>query len=189
MPLHDLHITLHMVSSLDGYIAKPDNSLSWFETAHPYAKGVESPDPEAFLSKIDAYIMGAHTYEFALELEKSYGWAYGDKPTYVLSSRKLPSHRSNISFFSGNLTDLVSRELKPSFKNVWVVGGAKLARSFILQNLLDEIRISILPILLGSGLTYFDYIGQEKALRLNDAVAYKNGMVELCYALVKEKGK
>ena len=72
-----------MVSSLDGFIAKKDNSVSWFETSDHYEKGVHEPDAAAFLKTIDCYIMGSRTYEHALELSKSYGWAYGDKPTIV----------------------------------------------------------------------------------------------------------
>ena len=76
-----------MVSSLDGIIAKKDNSVSWFETSDNYEKGVTGQDVEAFLKTIDCYVMGSRTYEHALELSKSYGWVYGDVPTIVVSSR------------------------------------------------------------------------------------------------------
>src|SRR6187549_3302094 len=96
-------VTIHMVSSLDGFIAKKDNSVSWFETSDRYDKGVDGENPEEFLKTIDCYIMGSRTYEHALELSKSYGWAYGDKPTIVLTNRKLPRERQNIQFYSGDL--------------------------------------------------------------------------------------
>ena len=99
---HNFNITIHMVSSLDGFIAKKDNSVSWFETSHNYEKGIAGQDPEEFLKTIDCYVMGSRTYELAVELSKSYGWAYGDKPTIVISSRNLRSDRRNVEYFSGD---------------------------------------------------------------------------------------
>ena len=174
-----------MVSSLDGYIAKKDNSVSWFETSDNYEKGVAEQDAEEFLKTIDCYVMGSRTYEHALELSKSYGWAYGDVPTIVVTHRNLPVDRQNIEIYSGDLNKLVNERLKPNYKNVWVVGGAMLAKDFIRLKLADEIRLSILPIILGDGTPFFDHIGQEQALHLKDVTAYKSGMVELCYEIKK----
>jgi dihydrofolate reductase len=178
-------LTIHMVSSLDGYIAKKDNSVSWFETSDNYEKGVTEQNTEEFLKTIDCYVMGSHTYEHALELSKSYGWAYGDVPTIVLTHRKLPIERQNIETYSGALNRFVNERLIPNYKNVWVVGGAKLTKDFIRLNLADEIRQSILPIMLGDGTPFFDKIGKEQALHLKNVTAYKNGMVELCYEIKK----
>ena len=176
-----------MVSSLDGYIAKKDNSVSWFETTDNYGKGVSVTEQEAaeFLKTIDCYVMGSRTYELAVELSKSYGWPYGDKPTIVLTHRKLPVDRPNIETYSGDLTQFVNERLKPHYKNVWVVGGAALTKDFIVLNLADEIRQTILPIILGDGVPFFDHIGQEKALHLVNVTAYKNGLVELRYEIKK----
>ena len=149
-----------MVSSLDGYIAKKDNSVSWFETADNYEKGINVTEQDAkeFLKKIDCYVMGSRTYEHALELLKTYGWAYGDVPTIVLTHRKLPVDRQNIETYSGDLNKLVNDRLKPNYKNVWLVGGAQLTKDFIRLKLADEIRKSILPIILGDGIPFFDQI-------------------------------
>ena len=174
-----------MVSSLDGYIAKKDNSVSWFEISDYYEKGVSEQDPEEFLKTIDCYVMGSRTYEHALELSKSYGWAYGDVPTIVVTHRNLPIDRQNIEIYSGDLNKLVNERLKPNYKNVWLVGGAMLAKDFIRVKLADEIRLSIIPIILGDGTLFFDHIGQEQALHLKDVTAYKSGMVELCYEIRK----
>jgi len=180
-------ITIHMVSSLDGYIAKKDNSVSWFETSDNYEKGVSisEQDQGEFLKTIDCYVMGSRTYEHALELSKSYGWAYGEVPTIVLTHRKLPIDRQNIETYSGDLNKLVNERLRPNYRNVWLVGGAKLTKDFIRSNLADEIRQSILPIMLGDGTPFFDQIGQEQALHLKNVTAYKSGMVELCYEVRK----
>lgn len=178
-------ITIHMVASLDGIIAKPDNSVSWFETSSPYEKGVTGDDPEEFLKTIDCYIMGSRTYEYALELSKSYGWAYGDKPTFVLTSRPLTSDMKHIEFYSGGLAQLVTDKLKPRYNSVWVVGGSALVKAFLQQRLVNAVQLSILPIILGDGLLFFDHVGRELPLRLKDTTAYKNGMVELHYEIAK----
>ena len=177
--------TIHMVSSLDGIIAKKDNSVSWFETTDYYEKGVAEPNSEEFLKTIDCYVMGARTYEHALELSRSYGWVYGNVPTIVVTHRDLPVERQNIEFYSGDLNKLVNERLKPTYKNVWVVGGAMLVRDFIRLKLVDEIRLSVLPIILGDGTPFFDHIEQEHVLHLKDATAFKSGMVELCYEIKK----
>ena len=176
-----------MVSSLDGYIAKKDNSVSWFETIDNYEQGIDvtAQEAEEFLKKIDCYIMGSRTYEHALELSKSYGWVYGDVPTIVLTHRKLSVELPNIKTYSGDLSQLVNKRLKPYYKNVWVVGGAKLSNDFMRLNLADEIRQSILPIILGDGVPFFEQKEQEHALHLKNATAYKSGMVELCYEIKK----
>jgi len=178
-------ITIHMVSSVDGMIAKKDNSISWFETPDHYEKGITGENPEEFLKTIDCYVMGSRTYEHALELSRSYGWAYGDTPTIVVTHRKLPVERDNITFYSGDLNKLVNERLKPNYRNVWLAGGAILAKDFIRLKLADEIRLSVLPIILGDGIPFFNHIGEELALHLKNVMAYKNGMVELCYE-VKE---
>jgi dihydrofolate reductase len=174
-----------MVASLDGMIAKKDNSVSWFETTDLYEKGVEPQDAAEFLKTIDCYIMGARTYEHAMELSRTYGWPYGDTRTIVLTHRNLPIERPNIELYSGDLENMITERLKPSCKNVWVVGGASLAKDFIQAKLADEIRMSVLPIILGDGTPFFDHIGQEQALHLKDVTAFKGGLVELWYEIKK----
>jgi len=176
-----------MVSSLDGFIAKKDNSVSWFETADHYEKGVTVTEQDAaeFLKTIDCYVMGARTYEHALELSKAYGWAYGDTPVIVLTHRNLHVDRPNIEIYSGDLNKLVNERLKPNYTNVWLAGGAMLARDLVRLKLADEIRLSIMPVILGDGTLFFDRIGLEQALHLKDVTAYKSGMVELLYEVRK----
>lgn len=184
MTADQFRLTIHMVSSLDGMVAKKDNSVLWFETTSDYNnKGVTGQNPEEFLKTIDCYVMGSHTYEHAMELSKSYGWAYGDKPTIVLTTRNLSNQRPNIEFYSGDLNKLVNERLKPGYKNVWLVGGPILAKDFIRLKLADEIRLSVLPIILGDGILFFNHIEQEQTLHLKDVTAYKNGMVELWYEI------
>jgi len=172
-----------MVSSLDGFVTKKDGSVSWMETKDNYEKGttLSDDDVEAFLKTIDCYVMGSRTYELALKL----GWPYGDVPVVVLSHRDLPVERKSIEFYSGDLGTLVNGRLKPKYKSIWMVGGPTLARDFIRLNLVDDIRITIAPVLLGDGMPFFDHIDQEHTLHLKDVTAYKNGMVEVWYECKK----
>src|SRR5690349_23960841 len=105
-------LTIHMVSSLDGYVARKDNSVSWFETSDFYENGVQLTEEatKEFLKSIDCYVMGSRTYEHAEELSKSYGWAYGDVPTIVLTGRKLPRSEEHTSELQSR-RDLVCRLL------------------------------------------------------------------------------
>lgn len=177
----EFKITLHMVSSLDGYIAKKDNNISWFETEDYYEKGLEPPDSKDFFKSIDAYIMGSKTYELAKELEKSYGWPYGKIPTWVLTHRNFSRDREHIQFYSGDIEYFVHSILKPSFKNVWLVGGGSLGNEFLRLNLVNEIRQTILPIILGEGLPFYKPMGRELKLHPINISAFKSGLVELHY--------
>lgn len=176
-------VIIHMVSSLDGYIAKKDNSVSWLKSVDQYEKGktLTKEEIEEYLNSIDCYVMGSKTYEHALSL----GWPYGEKPVFVISNRELASNKQNIEFYSGDLIEFIT-QLKAKYKSIWMVGGAHLTKLFLQKTLADEIIISIMPIILGDGLLFFDYIGQEISMHLLDVAAYKDGMVELHYEIVKE---
>jgi dihydrofolate reductase len=115
MATDTFNLTIHIVSSLDGIIAKKDNSVSWFDTTDYYEKGIEitEQEREAFLKTIDCYVMGGRTYEHALELSKTYGWAYGDVPAIVVTHRNLPVYRQNIELYAGDLNKLVN-ERRPA---------------------------------------------------------------------------
>ncbi len=183
MKTNTAKVTIHMVSSLDGFIAKKDGSVSWMHSKDNYKKGVSLTEEDIadFLKKVDCYVMGSRTYEHALEL----GWPYGDTEVIVLTSRSLKGDRESVEFYSGDLNKLVNDQLKAKYKNIWMVGGAMLTKDFIRLKLADEIVITIMPILLGDGTLFFDYIGREHPLHLKDVTAYKDGMVELCYEIRK----
>src|SRR5689334_17246199 len=121
MTSNEFTLTIHMVSSVDGFVATKDNSISWFETTDHYEKGIELSAHQTmdFLKTIDCYVMGSHTYEHAMELSKNYGWAYGEVPTIVLTHRNLQDNRKNIEFYSGDITKLVDEKLKTKYKNAW----------------------------------------------------------------------
>jgi dihydrofolate reductase len=175
-----------MVASLDGFIAKKDGSISWLETTDSYEKGVAGENAEEFMKTIDCFVMGSRTYEHALELSATFGWPYGDVPTIVLTHRNLRALSESIEFHSGGPKELVDDLLKRNYRNIWLVGGAAVVKDFIRLQLAHDIRLSIVPILLGDGTPFFDHVGREQRLHLKDVMAYKNGMVELWYEIRKE---
>jgi dihydrofolate reductase len=174
-------VTLHVVSSLDGFIARKDNSVSWMDgKGSVYEAGVSISEEEAatFVKAIDCYVLGSRTYEHALEL----GWPYGDTPTVVVTGRAWPRARESVEFYSGDLKTLVEVKLAPRFRNIWLVGGAMLCQGFLSLGLVDEIRLIVAPVLLGDGLRLFGGLLTEQRWDLKNVVAYKNGFVELSYS-------
>jgi len=177
-------VTIHMAASLDGFIARKDGRVDWLETSDEFAAG-EMMDPgaiEAFLKNIDCYVMGSRTYETALRFERQgLGWAYGDTPTFVLTTRDLPRVRDTIEFYSGDLAQFVNEQLRPRFRNIWFAGGGMASAECLRLGLADEVSYSILPILIGDGIRFFERLDNDVALHLAEVKAYKSGMVGLRY--------
>jgi dihydrofolate reductase len=171
-----------MAASLDGFIARRDGSVDWLETQDVFEGGatLDAASAEAFLTTIDCYVMGSRTYETALDFEgKGFGWAYGDKPTFVLTSRVLPKRRDTVEFHAGDLGELVNARLKPAYRSIWFVGGGAVSGACLRLGLADEIRYSILPVLIGDGIPFFRGLDRDVQLHLLEVKAYKTGMVEL----------
>lgn len=184
----DSHVTIHMAASLDGFIARTDGSVDWMETSDEFVSGdnMDSEFVQEFLKTIDCYVLGSRTYETALSFEsKGMGWAYGDKPTFVLTRRELPRARETVEFYSGDLAQLVNGRLRPTFRSIWFVGGGVVSAGCLRLGLADEVRYSILPILIGEGIPFFDKLDRDIALHLAEVKAYKSGMVALRYGVRK----
>jgi len=180
----DSRVTIHMAASLDGYIARKDGRVDWLETSDRF-EGGEVMAPEsvtAFLRTIDCYVMGSRTYETALDFEaRGLGWSYGDKPTFVLTRRELRKTRSTVEFYAGDLERLVDERLKPNFRSIWFVGGGAVAGECLRRGLADEIRYSILPVLIGEGIAFFERLDRDVALHLLEVKGYQSGVVALRY--------
>jgi dihydrofolate reductase len=128
--------------------------------------------------------MGSRTYETALSFEaKGFGWSYGDKPTFVLTHRALPRTRDTVEFYSGDLAQFVNERLRPRFRNIWFVGGGVVSAECLRLGLADDVCYSILPILIGEGIRFFEKLDGDFALHLAEVKAYKSGMVELRYEM------
>jgi len=176
-----------MAASLDGFIARKDGSVDWLETSDEFVDG-DTLDPgfvDAFLKTIDCYVMGSRTYETALRFEsQGFGWSYGDKPTFVLTTRELPRTRETVEFCSGDLAELVNGRLRSTYRSIWFVGGSLVSGECLRLGLADEVRYSILPIAIGEGIPFFATLGKDIALHLAEVKAYKSGVVELRYEVL-----
>lgn len=184
----DSRVTIHMAASLDGFIARKDGSVDWLKTSDEFAGG-EAMEPgfvEEFLRTIDCYVMGARTYETALKFEShGLGWAYAEKPVFVLTHREMPRARDSVEFHSGDLAPFVNEQLRPAFRTIWFVGGSAVSAECLRLGLADELRYSILPVLIGDGIPFFDSLDRDVALHLAETKAYKSGIVELRYEVRK----
>ena len=192
MAITDSQVTIHMAAGLDGFIARKDGRVDWLETSDEFAGGdtLDTGFVEIFLKTIDCYVMGSRTYETALSFEaKGLGWSYGDKPTFVLTHRELPRTRDTVEFYSGDLVQFVNGRLRPTFRNIWFVGGGVVSGECLRRGLADEVRYSILPILIGDGIPFFEKLDRDIALHLAEVKAYKNGIVELRYEVRVHRGE
>ena len=101
-----------------------------------------------------------------------------------MGHHELSVSKENIRLYTGDLVKLVKEVIPPEYENIWLVGGANLAQEFVRLGLLDEIRLSVIPVLLGSGVSLFGNSDPGSVLHLTDVTAFKTGIVELWYDVV-----
>lgn len=181
----------YCAASLDGYIADSDDGLEWlmgYEGSYEGEEAVAGPMGEggtydAFYEGVGAMVSGSATYEFVLRHGSE--WPYGSKPYWVLSSRDLalPDDGGDVRVVRGEVADLFE-ELTASAGdgNLWVLGGGDVASQFAEAGLLDELLLTVVPVVLGSGKPLFAQ-GLPAAAQLTGTTTYRTGMVELRYSL------
>lgn len=135
-------------SSIDGFIADPDNSLSWLVTRDIASDGPQNY--EAFIADVGAICMGATTYQWLLDNDPG-GWAY-DMPCWIFTHRQFPETDRDIRFTSAPVPEVHAAMVEAAAgKNVWVVGGGDLVGQFHDHGLLDEVWVQYAPVALGDG--------------------------------------
>lgn len=148
-------VIFHTATTLNGYLADDDDSLSWL-FAIPGAAEAEN-DFGRFLETVGALIMGSTTYEWIVDHEKLLDhpekWFYTGKASFVMSSRDLaPVAGADIRFRRGEISSVWAELLEAAGdRDIWIVGGGDLVGQFADAGLLDEIRVSIAPVTLASG--------------------------------------
>ncbi|MEI3612734.1 dihydrofolate reductase family protein [Pseudogracilibacillus sp. SO30301A] len=168
-------VVLFIASSLDGYIATKEESLEWlFKVEGEGDNGISE-----FLDTIDTVLMGKTTYDWIIKHEGDKSWPYADKNCYVFT-RSLIADTEQVKFISPDIQDFVSKLKKQEGKNIWLVGGGKLLYSFLKENIVDEIIITIAPTLIGKGIPLFKSGDYHLELLLKGTRQF-NQFVELHY--------
>ena len=166
-------IKLFIASSLDGYIAKKDGSVDWLP------ENVDS-GYAPFYSSIDTILMGKKTYEQILTFGK---YPYKDKTSYVFTRNTNKQKDENVEFTS-DVKEFVEKLISSSGKDIWLVGGSDIASTFLNHKLVDELILSVIPVVLGKGIPLFNNIKEEIKLELTKTTEYAE-LVELHYKVLK----
>ncbi|HSK72422.1 MAG TPA: dihydrofolate reductase family protein [Pyrinomonadaceae bacterium] len=179
-------VVLGLGISLDGYIARKNGAVDWLSMDWDY-------DWTAFFNTIDVVLIGRKTWDVALGMNtkpkaksKKKSNPYGKTETYVFSNTLKESGVEGVEVISGNLKEFIENLKAKEGKNIWLSGGGELAKSFLDEDLVDEIYLGVTPHLLGSGLPLFPELEKEHPLRLVSCNVCKhkkedNAMVELIY--------
>jgi dihydrofolate reductase len=172
-----MKVTYYVASSLDGYIAKNNGDVSWLEGLDISMKDAGYDE---FYSTVDALVMGRATYEMIVSFGQ---WPYGDKPVWVCSSNTVaPVEGSNMQA-GGTPEDVYKAANEMNVRHLWLVGGGSLASSFLEHNILTNISLSLMPILLGSGIKLFGDLPFPVKIVNEGHKSHKSGMAQLEYTI------
>ena len=166
-------VSVFIAQSLDGYIATDDDSLDWL-----LAAGAEGEDYgfDAFLDDVDVVAMGSSTYDVIKDVPDL---PYGGRPVHVFTTRAL-GPRDGFEFYARTPLEAVAHWQEHGVQHVYIDGGTVISQ-FLEAGLVDEITLTTVPLLLGSGKPLFHRIGTSTPLRLVDCRAFGSGMVSLRY--------
>lgn len=167
---------LYIAVSLDGLIARADGSIDWLASSE---ESIEDYGYTEFYNSIDALVTGSTTYKQILGFGN---WPYPGKLTYVLTRHHLSSDRNDVMFLP-SLAALLTDVEQKGFRRVWVVGGGQVAAQFMRQRLIDEYILTLIPVILGDGISLYQAVPEQK-LTLIEAKSYGSGVVELRYRRV-----
>lgn len=175
-----MKITYYAASSLDGYIAKEDGDVSWLDDL-----GISPEDTgyEEFYSTVDALVMGRNTYDWI----HNYGsWPYGDKPTWVCTTNTI-NIIEGCNLQNGKTpADTYKEAQEQRIKHLWLVGGGKLASSFLKENLLTHLSISQMPIILGGGIKLFGKLQNPIIIQSTSVQPRESGYLQLDYVITSD---
>jgi dihydrofolate reductase len=167
---------LYIAISLDGFIAGPDDDLSWLE---PYEG--EEYGFEAFISGIGAMIEGRRTYDVAV----AGGFVEVGHPVPALILTHHPPATVpagiDVTFVSGSAESILNQAKARTEKDIWLVGGAQVARMFINAGLVDEYVLTLVPVFLGAGIPLFEGIANPRPLKLQETKTFDKGLAQLIY--------
>lgn len=169
-------VILYIAASVDGYIAKPNDDLSFLSIVEQEG---EDYGYNEFINNVDTVILGRRTYDWVMSHVPEF--SHADKETFVMTRTPRPA-LGNTQFHTGDLKALVLSLKQKEGKNIFIDGGAEVVNSLLKENLIDEFYISIIPILLGAGIRLFREGFAEQQLQLINVKSYEKGLVQLHYA-------
>lgn len=172
---HRPKISIFIATSIDGYIARQDGSLDWLDRVDGFD---EDYGLRKFMDSIDALILGRKTYEIAASVSD---WPYKGKRVVVLSNTLL-AVKEDAELFHGDLIPLVSQLHADGIEHIWIDGGVTISQ-FLEYQMVDSMTLSVIPVILGSGIPLFSVISQEIPCRLISSQQYPSGLVNLNYEL------
>jgi len=168
-------VILYIAMSLDGYIAKADNDMTFLTIVQ---KDGEDYGYNDFIKEVDTVIMGRKTYDWVMTQVKEF--PHADIDSYIITRTPNPA-KGKISFYTGNLKELILELKQNAGKNIFIDGGAEIVNLLVKDNLIDEYIISIIPILLGDGVRLFKGSIIEQNLNLISSKQYDTGLIQLHY--------
>jgi dihydrofolate reductase len=177
--------SVFVATSLDGYIARKDGNIDWLNEANTVVPAGTDLGFDAFLSSVDVLIVGRKTFEQVLSFNE---WPYGATPVVVMSRslEKTPVNApSTVSLSAEPPRQLLSRLSAAGYQHAYVDGGLTI-QSFLAENLIDETTITVLPILLGSGIPLFGETQRDIHLKLVASKAYDFGFIQNKYCMVDQ---
>jgi dihydrofolate reductase len=170
-------LSLFIATSLDGYIAKPNDDLSFLKLVE---KDGEDYGYSEFTANIDTIILGRKTYDFVLKEIGSSHYDNGQRDVYVITRTERPKI-GRTTFYTGNLTELVQQLKSESGLNIYCDGGAEIINELLQHDLIDELIISIIPVLVGNGTRLFKDSRPEQELEFMSAKSFDTGLIQLYY--------
>ena len=170
-------LTIFIATSLDGYIAKPNDDLSFLKLVE---KEGEDYGYAEFTATIDTIILGRKTYDWVLKEIGTSHYDNGERDVYVITRTERPGV-GKTTFYTGNLTELVQQLKDGNGKNIYCDGGAEIINELLKNDLIDEFVISIVPVLVGNGTRLFKDNRPEQMLELVSTKAFETGLVQLRY--------
>ena len=174
--------SIYIAVSLDGFIAREDSGLDWLPS--PSESTGEDYGFKAFFDSIDALVMGRNTFELVL----SFGsWPYGDKPVVILTSRniEIPDNLAKtVITMSGNPNEIIKKLSEQGYEHLYIDGG-KTIQGFLENGLVDELTISRIPVLIGSGIPLFGQINKDIQLDHIETQVFGNGIVQSKYRVFR----
>ena len=172
------NVIVHIGTSADGYIARPDGDLEWLPS-RPAPAGFYGMN--AFMRSIDTKLLGRKTYEESLRM----GAKFDSGSRTIVFSRHAPPADvpSGVEFVSSAIGPFVSRLREQPGKDIWLMGGGELIASFLDERVIDEFVISVVPVFIGEGIPLIARGHRQTPLELLSNERFEDGVVQLHYGV------